>query len=235
MTVPRVAGLDGCRGGWVLVRLPATAPIDAGAVDARVVETLDPVLTDLASGRLVAAAIDVPIGLAARRPRACDLAARSMLGPRRSSVFPAPVRAVLSATTYEEACRVSRAACGKAVSRQLFNIVGKIREVDRLQSPELQDRLFEMHPELSFTLLAGAPMRCHKATPEGRAERLGALRSAFPAIDPTAPSWSLPGARPDDVLDALVGAWTARRSVAGTHVRLGGEHDERGLRMEVIA
>jgi hypothetical protein len=36
------------------------------------------------------------------------------------------------------------------------------------------------------------------------------------------------------VLDALVGAWTARRYVTGLHVRLGGETDETGLRMEVI-
>ncbi len=239
MTISRVAGLDGCRAGWVLVRLPAAVPggaaVAADGVDVSVVETLDTVLADLASGRLAAAAIDVPIGLAARLPRACDVAARSALGPRRNSVFPAPVRAVLAATTYEEACRTSRAVCGKAVSKQLFNIVGKIREVDRLQSPELQGRLFEMHPELSFTLLAGAPMRFHKATAEGRAERLAALRAAFPEIDPNAPSWSPRGARPDDVLDALVGAWSARRHLAGTHVRLGGELDERGLRMEIIA
>ena len=43
------------------------------------------------------------------------------------------------------------------------------------------------------------------------------------------------GAKPDDVIDAFVGAWTARRYLAGAHVRLGGELDETGLRMEMIA
>jgi len=43
------------------------------------------------------------------------------------------------------------------------------------------------------------------------------------------------GAKRDDVLDAVVGAWTARRYVAGAHLTLGGELDERDLRMEIIA
>ncbi len=44
-----------------------------------------------------------------------------------------------------------------------------------------------------------------------------------------------PGAAPDDVLDALIGAWTARRYATQAHVQLGGEPDATGLRMEVIA
>ena len=45
----------------------------------------------------------------------------------------------------------------------------------------------------------------------------------------------LAGAAPDDVLDAIVGAWTARRYAGGADLQLGGELDETGLRMEVIA
>jgi hypothetical protein len=37
------------------------------------------------------------------------------------------------------------------------------------------------------------------------------------------------------VLDALIGAWTARRYGTEAHVQLGGELDATGLRMEVIA
>jgi predicted RNase H-like nuclease len=43
------------------------------------------------------------------------------------------------------------------------------------------------------------------------------------------------GATRDDVLDALAGAWSARRYVNGSYLRLGGEVDETGLRMEVVA
>ncbi len=237
MTGEIVGGLDGCAAGWVLVTTPAVGPV-AGALDVRVIVDLDPVLAALASGRMAAAAIDIPIGLPRRGPRACDTEARRLLGSRRSSVFPAPVRRVLGAPTYGDACDLSRRACGRGVSKQLFNILPKVRQVDRLQSPRLQARLFEMHPELSFTVLAGAPMRSNKRTADGRAERVSALRSAFGdggdvgdlLLDPP-PA----GAKRDDVLDAMVGAWTARRYVAGAHRALGGESDERGLRMEIIA
>jgi hypothetical protein len=37
------------------------------------------------------------------------------------------------------------------------------------------------------------------------------------------------------VLDACAVAWTAARLARGTAIRLGGELDERGLRMEMIA
>jgi hypothetical protein len=36
-------------------------------------------------------------------------------------------------------------------------------------------------------------------------------------------------------LYAFAGAWTARRYAAAAHLQLGGDLDERGLRMEVVA
>lgn len=227
-----VGGLDGCPGGWVL----ATVPVDGRAregFDVTVLTSLEPVVAALMSGRMVCAAIDIPIGLAPREPRACDLAARRLLGPRRSSVFPAPARGVLGACSYEDACARSRRACGKGISRQLYNILDQIRAVDALQSPRLQRQLFEMSPELSFATLTEAPMPDNKRTPAGRAAREEALRSAFG--DQGALEASPAGAKRDDVLDALVGAWTARRLAAGQQRQLGGEKDERGLRMEIIA
>ncbi len=235
-----VAGLDGCRAGWVMATLTVG---DAGRRAPGLAVSVIPRLADvaplLAAGRLAAAGIDIPIGLPERAPRACDVEARRLLGPRRSSVFPAPVRAVLATSSYEDACAASRAGSGKAISRQLFNIVPKIREADDVlrHAPTLARSLFEMSPELSFTVLAGAPMASNKRTAEGRAQRLAALRVAFGdeaagrlALEPP-PA----GAARDDVLDALVGAWTASRWVAGTHLALGGELDGRGLRMEIVA
>ena len=226
-----VAGLDGCRVGWVLVTVPAAATLGAPRIE--VVTDLGTVIAGLEQGVLAAAAIDIPIGLAPDHPRPVDREARRLLGPRRGSVFPAPVRPVLAAATYAEACEISRAASGRAVSRQLFGILPKIREVDALQSPALQDRLFEMHPEVSFAELAGAPMQFHKSTSQGRAERLDALRKAFPDVAAVADVRPR-GTQPDDVLDALVGAWTAQRVVARRHTRLGGDIDETGLRMEIL-
>jgi len=201
-----------------------------------VLPDLEAVIAALISGRIVAAGIDIPIGLATSGPRSCDQEARRMLGRRRSSVFPAPAREVLAATSYEEACAVSRRVSGRAISKQLYNILPKIREVDGVMSqPHSRPRhLFEMCPELSFTLMTGTPMRDNKKTPQGRAERVEALRHVFgdvtALVEPPPPAASR-----DDVLDALAGAWTARRYVAGSSLRISGGMDETGLPMQVIA
>jgi predicted RNase H-like nuclease len=207
-----------------------------GEADVRVLPDLHAVMARIDDGTLTAAAIDIPIGLPPAGPRRADVEARRQLGPRRSSVFPAPVRAVLAASTYEEACALSRAASGKAISKQLFNILPKIREVDQLVTPLRQQHLFEMCPELSLAVLHGAPMAYAKTTAAGRAERLHALSNVFGRAElerhlQPAP----PGAKTDDVLDAFAGAWTARRFAAAAHLQLGGDLDGRGLRMEVVA
>ena len=226
-----VAGVDGCRAGWVVVAVPRHGE---GPSAVRVVPALADVVADMEAGRLDAVAVDIPIGLPRRGPRVADVLARTRLGGRRNSIFPAPIRAVLGAADYAEACARSRAGCGKAVSRQLFNLLPKIAEADAVLTSELQERMVEMCPELSFTMLTGAPMAHAKSTPDGRRERQAALSRVFADATPHAERPPR-GARTDDVLDAFAGAWTARRVAAGEHIVLGGELDERGLRMEVLA
>lgn len=87
--------------------------------------------------------------------------------------------------------------------------------------------MFEVHPEVSLALLAGAPMAHRKTTPEGRAERMAALGlSAVPRVS---------GAAADDVLDAYAVRWTALRVARADERRLGdGAVDTRGLRMEIV-
>ncbi len=212
-----VGGMDGCRHGWILV---VTSADQLGTSLVSVVSDIKEALALLDAGLLVAVAVDIPIGLPRSRPRTCDVEARRVLGPRRNSVFPAPPRLAVGSATYEEACAASRTARGKAMSKQTFAILPKIQAVDRLMTPDRQDKLVEVHPEVSFTLLAGRPMAHHKATAEGREERLTALRSAFPDIDAHASTW-LPGSRPDDLLDAFVAAWSARRFHLGSCQRFG--------------
>jgi predicted RNase H-like nuclease len=224
--------MDGCRAGWVLATVAAES-ITGARPTVTVMADLSDLIADLDAGRVVAAGLDIPIGLPSSGPRQADQLARARLGRRKSSVFPAPARPVLAATTYDEACDLSRRASGVAISRQLFNILPKIREVDALQSPRRQEHLFEVHPELSFAELAGAPMPYAKRTPEGRATRIDALSAWFGGVHDLAASPPR-GAQPDDVLDALVVLWTAQRYRAGRHFRLGGDVDETGLRTEVI-
>jgi predicted RNase H-like nuclease len=221
-------GLDGCRGGWVL----ATAR-PAGPPAVELVGSFAEALARVEAGRLGALAVDIPIGLPAAGPRACDRAARLRLGPRRSSVFPAPVRPVLAAAGYAEALALARRVDGRGLSRQAFGLLAKIAEVDALVTPARQARIVEAHPEVCFAALTGHPMRHPKRLPAGRAEREVALAGVFPGFR-AAPT--PPGASPDDVLDACVLVWTARRHLAGAAEVLGdGRRDPRGLRMEIVA
>jgi predicted RNase H-like nuclease len=201
-----VAGVDGCRGGWVV----ATDEWDTGGLT--VVARFDEVLA-LVDGFV---AVDMPIGLPALGSRrACDTAARKALGPRRSSVFPAPSREALAANSFAEVT---------GLSIQAWNLVPKVREVDEAWQP----RVREVSPELAFAVLAGHPMAHPKRTADGRAERLDAL--ALGEV-PRAR-----GAAADDVLDALACLVSAHRLAAGTALALGdGAIDARGRPMAIHA
>lgn len=226
MTFP-VAGADGCRGGWVLAMLHPDRRLVV-----EVVPRLDAAIADVDAGRLAALAVDMPMGLPDGGPRACDVAARQRLGARRSSVFPTPVRATLGAPTYAEALALSRGACGRGLSRQAYNLLGKMAELDAVVRPHLQDRVVEAHPEMAFARLGGEPCVHAKRTAEGRTERLALLRGA--GLGDLA-GLRLAGAAPDDVLDAAALTLTAARVRDGAAERLGdGARDARGLRMEVV-
>ncbi|MEM7322402.1 MAG: DUF429 domain-containing protein [Actinomycetota bacterium] len=221
-----VIGIDGCRGGWVTVELR-----EPDHVVAEHVTDLQPVVDRLRAGRLGAVAIDIPIGLLDAQPRDCDVAARRVLGPRRSSVFPAPVRDTLDAVDYQDACRRSRDCSGKALSVQAFNLIPKITEVDRLVEPSDQDRLVEAHPECAFARLLGRPLDAAKRTAAGAAAREQLLRGWNPALGAVIDSPH--GLPPIDLLDAAALVVTAGHVVAGTAHRLGSQRDRRGLLAQI--
>ena len=231
-----VAGVDGCKSGWmvVLARLGGGKP---GRLSVTICPTFRDVLALSPRPRIMA--VDMPIGLLDRpQPggRACDRAARRILGRRASCVFTPPSRRVLPATAYGSARR-------EGLSRQAFNIVPKIREIDRVLTRRLQARVVEAHPELAFARLAGRPLQHNKKTPAGRRERLRAITKALPSLsarimrlveEMTA---ALPRrvVSPDDVLDAMVLTLTAMRVVRGDALRVPEDppRDRRGLRMEI--
>ncbi len=228
----RVVGVDGCPGGWLAIEYDDEARSITPTIHRSFAELLAAYPTGTRIG------VDIPIGLAQGEPRRCDVEARKVLGARRSSVFPAPDPRVVTAATYERASDLSRTFTGGGISQQAFAIFPKILEVNWAMTPALQDRVFEVHPEVSFWALAGRPMEHSKATAEGFNERRELLMEALGVDIPerrAAGAWAKPAAA-DDVLDAIVAAWTARRHAIGTAGRLPGEPqiDARGIRLEIV-
>ncbi len=227
-----VAGVDGCKKGWVV----ALRELATGATSISVVTTFADVLALPDTGVI---AVDIPIGFldaAASGGRECERVARPLLGhPRRSSVFSAPVRSALSASAFAQACSLNRAssAIGLGISQQCFALFDKLREVDAAMTSAQQARVFEVHPELCFYEMAGGAAAKHrKKSTAGRTERIHLLS----ATGFRAPSHAPSGAAMDDVLDALAACWTAQRIHARTAIQLPAGAvplDARGLRMEL--
>jgi predicted RNase H-like nuclease len=210
----QVAGVDGTPGGWAVMivkdRLSKITKADT--------------LSDLLkiAPDLSVIAIDVPIGLLDTYEvggRSCDRVARNLLGPRASSVFPAPVRPVLAARSWPDACAKSRASApkGKAVSKQTYAILPKIKEIDELLQTrhELRDVVREVHPEVSFCELVGAPMVHRKGTAAGRDERRVALKRVFSELNLTEEQGREERIAVEDIFDAAIACWSALRLANG--------------------
>ncbi len=207
-----VAGVDGCRAGWVVV----LRELSTGRMTLHVEPDFAAVL---AHGAQVYA-VDMPIGLAVRAERGgrpCDRETRALLGPRASSVFSPPTLAALAAhragRDYRAVAAANRAGDRDApgLSLQTFNIIPKIAEVDAALATSRAD-VREAHPELCFAAAnAMRPLRDGKRTPEGRRQRERILRrEGFLVRSPR-----LPGVQPDDILDACITCWTASRIARG--------------------
>ncbi len=223
MTVT-VLGVDGCPSGWAVAELV----IDLGRVVAiRHEISIDMVIRAVADGEVAVSAIDMPIGLPDDGVRSCDREARRLLGRRGSSVFPAPMRVTLDADDYVHACDLSFAASGKKLSKQTWNLVPKIAEVDAALPNELAERVVEAHPELGFLRLVGE-LLAPKASPEGRSARASALRDVV-----TADLLLYAEVPLEDALDAVVNALTARHVHLGSGRRLGSGHDPTGKPMHI--
>jgi predicted RNase H-like nuclease len=216
-----LAGVDGCRAGWIAV----FAHSGDGEVAVRVV----PRFADLLAAPQAPAvlAVDIPIGLPDRAGyggRAAENAVRPLLGARQSSVFSVPSRAALAGEEYREACRIALATSQppRKVSKQLFMLAPRIREVDAClrADPSLAARVFEVHPELAFWRLNGDRALDEPKKVKGRCYEPGlALRRRL-LIDAGCPAAVVnanppKGAGADDLLDALACAAIARRLHAG--------------------
>jgi predicted RNase H-like nuclease len=188
----QVVGVDGYRRGWVAVSL-----VEGRFERVAVHPHIDVVRA--AYPDAVCIGVDIPLG---EGPRAADIEARGFVGPRRSSVLPAPGRQARAAMTFAET--------GGGTSRQAFALVPKILEVEQAAAEDT--RIFEVHPEVSFCKLKGAHLEEPKTTWNGFMERRRLLAGAGIEI-PDDLDFGIPLI---DVLDAAVAAWSAARCASGS-------------------
>ena len=227
----KLAGVDGCKAGWIVVHRELDKPPSVSVF--RSFQALLEALTD------ATIAVDMPIGLpdfSSKGGRGPEALVRPLLKARQSSVFAIPSRAALYAdasdfTTIEAWHAAHRRASAVAmetsdpprgVSIQAFGIFSKIREIDSLliARPELRHRVYESHPEVAFCRLNGGtamslPKKIKGAVnPAGMEERKALLcRHGYEKtfLDQAPPR----GAASDDFLDAAAMMLIAGRIVSG--------------------
>ncbi|MXR40800.1 DUF429 domain-containing protein [Halobaculum sp. WSA2] len=224
----RYIGVDWDSGAWVAVGYPTD-----GEPAIEIFDTIDELWQEHgdSANRIV---VDIPIGLCGSLDdpgdclkhdetlsRRCDRLARKVIGPRSSSVFPAPCSAAVNAAsnnaaTYSEINETNREHTGKGLTQQAASIADGIRQVDALlETTAADETVVEGHPEVCFRAFADEDLQFNKSTVQGMVTRLDAM-AASTEYEPG--SWrdlarqldGNPGIGTDDLIDALGLALTAR-------------------------
>src|SRR6516164_7522847 len=134
------------------------------------------------------AMIDIPIGLPQRGYRDCDLAARWN---------------VWGFESYEAANAHYRIVKDTCISQQLWHLRHKLKEINETITSEIQNRLFESHPELVFWRLNRKQTLPIKKTPEGRLRRIELVEEyGISRIKEWLDQRHGTGIRRDDLIDA---------------------------------
>lgn len=205
-----VLGVDACPAGWVGVVLDPS--LRASVFVAADITGLLELVREHHDVPVVA--VDIPIGLPDSGGRLADAEARRALTGKASSVFSTPVRSAVEAATYAEAREANLAATGgrTSVSAQAYALRDKVLQVDAWVRGRPGALVIEVHPEVSFARMAGAPVLARKKDADG----VRARREALAAHGIVAPAYFRgAGFGEDDLLDACAVAWTAVRHSLG--------------------
>jgi predicted RNase H-like nuclease len=199
-------GVDGCRAGWLVASLEDDELKLTIADDEALASWID------AAQRTH---IDMPIGLPSdTASRDCDSFVRRALGPGATSrVFNPPVRSVLDASDYVDACTRNHIATGRRISKQTWFLVPRIRALDSIvRVGQRRHHTREAHPEWQFAVLAGHTL-ARKKSADGAQARRAVLDQYMPGrldvADRFLASTRRADVQPDDVYDAMILAWGA--------------------------
>ena len=224
----RVAGVDGCRSGWIAVE----AQSDLSKAELK----FAPNWHDLKStARIVC--VDMPIGLSRNGVRQCEVEARTLIAPHGSRVFKTLPRESLkfAQEKWNEANQWSKSQGHGGISKQIWNIRPKIKELDRALEPSDQSRVYESHPELAFARLNGRALESKHSAAGLSVRKQLLLRAGFTKLDDWLQRLRGNGAKPDDLYDACVLVLTARNILRGEglFVPTVEQRDSRGFRMAI--
>lgn len=197
--------------------------------------------------------VDIPIGLPAGPesfPRPCDDQARDVIaGSRYLTVFDVPCRQAVQTADHETALQRNITHLGDdSLGPQKWGFTERIHEADvfmRRTDPGRAVR--ESHPEVCFAALTPqGETKSSKQTGSGQVDRLDileyheprfaeAVRDEQTRIEAT-PTWKrrIGIGMVDDVIDAMVLAYTAKMGSKQGFSQLGGETDVEGLPMEIV-
>ncbi len=228
-------GVDSCKKGWFVVALNVSLNWEVG-----VFEDFGKVISKYSSFDNLL--IDIPIGLASKGNRTCDLEARRYLGRRGTSVFTVPSRRAVYSSDYEGACRVNRLINGKKISKQTWNIVPKIKQLEKflVSNTYYLNKIRESHPEICFWALSDSkPMQSSKKTPDGIIERLELMKGIFPKAEilfkHSKQKFKRSEVSKDDIVDALVLAISASNLTGSlASIPENPPKDEFGIEMEIV-
>ena len=211
MTDEKIAGVDGCPGGWILVtRRNTELPV------AKLCKSFREVISETRDCKSVM--VDIPMKLNEEGFRTVDVMAREMLKKigRSSSVFMTPVKEAIenqvvytSNEDYKRICSINESHTEKKIPKQTFCLINKIREVNCVDP--LPENIHEFHPELVWSRFVTDKEFPSKKDKDGENRRLKILEKALNVsseelnriIEQAGPKRKV--LHRDDVIDALAG------------------------------
>ena len=226
-----ILGIDGSKNGWVGVKQNAKREDFSEII-------FKEKLIDFLSTDIELIIIDMPVGLdknIRQGGRLVDKEARKKLLKRKSSIFNAPIRDVLKAKSYDEANTISKSK-GLGISKQSWNLVPKINELDQILQIKIRPQIYESHPELCFQTMNDGELKFSKKEKLGIKERRNILtKNGFDKKFLDRNLKKNKNFHSDDFLDACALSWTAKRIMNEKNINLPEDpkKDELGIIMQM--
>ena len=228
----KIAGIDGSKGGWVCV-----SGYQNNFKELKFEKLKG--FNDIKSKDFNLVLVDIPIGLdidLKKGGRIVDKLARKELLTNKSSIFNAPSRLVLEAKNYEEANKINKNK-GMGLSKQSWNLVKKIKEVDEFIKNSNKTIIFESHPEIIFQVMKKDKVSTKKKNEEGIIERRNLLeKNGFNKVFLEKNLLAKDSFyKKDDFIDACSLFWSANRAMAKTEVKIPNDIvlDSEGIIMQI--